>query len=178
MNIFFLHFDAKTCVQLYVDKHVLKMIIETLQLLCGVHHMTMTQTSTYKPKYKLTHKNHPCAKWTRASLSNYKWLCELGIELCKEYTFRYEKIHKCQSIIEDLTENLPNIIDIGFLSPYQAMPDMYRDEDPIEAYKQYYIFEKNHIHKWKKRKIPDFIQEAYDLIGKENLIKEYISKKY
>jgi hypothetical protein len=170
MNIFFLHFDPKTCAQMHCDKHIVKMALETSQLLCGAHHMTMKST-VYKPEYKLSHKNHPCSKWVRTSLSNYKWLCELGIEICMEYTYRYGKIHKCQKIIEDLSKNLPDIEDIGFIQPYQAMPDVYKDEDSVEAYRQYYIFEKNHIHSWKKRKIPDFIQEAYDLIGKENLIK-------
>jgi hypothetical protein len=169
MNIFFLHYDPKTCAQLHANKHIVKMCIETAQLLCSAHHMT---NSDYKAHYKLSHKNHPCAVWTRSSLSNYKWLCDLGIELCKEYTFRYEKIHKCQPIIEELSWNFPDIEDIGFTSPKQCMPDMYKDEDPVEAYRQYYIFDKSHIHQWKKREVPDFIQEAYDLLGFSNLIKK------
>ncbi len=168
MNIFYLHFDPKTCAQMHTNRHIVKMAIETAQLLCSAHYMT---DSSYKPHYKLSHKNHPCAVWTRTSISNYKWLCELGIEICKEYTYRYGKIHKCQSIIEDLSLHLPEIPELGFTPLQQCMPDMYKDEDPIEAYRQYYIFEKSHIHQWKNREIPVFIKEAYDLIGVENLIK-------
>ena len=84
MNIFFLDEDPTMSAQYHVDKHVVKMILETAQLLCGVHHATAPD-NTYVP-YKLSHKNHPCSIWARTSLSNYLYLCELGLELCKEYT--------------------------------------------------------------------------------------------
>jgi hypothetical protein len=87
MNIFFLDEDPTLSAQYHVDKHVVKMILETAQLLCGVHHAT-SQITDQVP-YKLSHKNHPCAIWARTSLSNYLYLCELGLELCKEYTYRY-----------------------------------------------------------------------------------------
>lgn len=48
--------------------------------------------------YRLTHKNHPCSIWTRKSKANYMWLAELGLELCTEYTHRYDKIHKTEQI--------------------------------------------------------------------------------
>ena len=86
MNIFFLDFNTQKCAQYHCDKHVVKMILETAQLLCGVHHM-IPQVTPQVP-YKLSHKNHPCAIWTRDSLSNYLYLCDLGLELCKEYTYR------------------------------------------------------------------------------------------
>jgi hypothetical protein len=59
--------------------------------------------------YKKTHFNHPSNKWARESLSNYVWLCDLGMELCKEYTHRYGKRHKTQEHIEWCMLNLPNI---------------------------------------------------------------------
>ena len=57
--------------------------------------------------YKFTHRNHPCAVWARESEENYKWLCNLGLELCKEYTARYERTHKTESIIKFLAKNMP-----------------------------------------------------------------------
>ena len=96
---------------------------------------------------KLTHKNHPSAVWTRTSLSNYNWLLELTKELCKEYTFRYEKIHKCETeYLQTLEDNKPDIKDIGLTLPNQAMPDTYKIEtnnieDVVEAYRQYYFYE-------------------------------------
>jgi hypothetical protein len=77
MNIFYLDKSPYTCARYHCDKHVVKMILETAQLLCGAHWAT-GGTAQYKP----THLNHPCAIWVRKSLSNYKWLCELGFNLC------------------------------------------------------------------------------------------------
>lgn len=156
MNIFFLHLIPSICALYHVDKHVVKMILESTQLLCSAHLMT---ESEYVPPYKLTHKNHPCSIWVRKSLQNYLWLIELSKELCKEYTYRYGKTHKCQSIIEDLEVNLPPLPELGFTSPAQAMPDMYKDIDPVEAYRTYYYFEKYELLTWKGRDEPDWVTE-------------------
>ena len=115
MNIFILDYDVKKCAQYHVDKHVVKMILETSQILCGVHHMSLLEpyrlpTSTLDIPYKLSHKNHPCSIWSRESLTNYLYLCELGLELCVEYTYRYGKRHKSQDVIEWCITNQPNIV--------------------------------------------------------------------
>lgn len=164
MNIFFLHLLPQICAEMHIDKHVIKMILETTQLLCSAHHMT---NSEYTPCYKLTHKNHPCAIWTRESKDNYIWLCRLGEELCKEYTYRYQKNHKCQSYIEDLAKNVPKLPELGFTKPAQAMPKMYKDDDVIDAYRTYYFFGKMSIHSWKGkvagRPPPEWIIEMHNL---------------
>ena len=164
MNIFFLHFNPKICSKMHVDKHVIKMILETCQLLCSAHYFFKTE---YQPPYKLTHKNHPSSLWTRESLDNYDWLCELGLELCKEYTYRYRKIHKCEKYIYELKENKPCIKSIGFTKPKLAMPDMYKSDDAIDSYRQYYFFEKMSLHSWKGkyegREKPLWIKELYSL---------------
>ena len=159
MNIFYLHHIAVLCAQMHVDKHIVKMPLETTQMLCSVHYMV---ESTYSPPYKLTHKNHPCSIWARASLANYMWLCELGKELCREYTLRYKRVHKCEQYIDELAKNPPPIPDIGLTPLAQAMPDMYKDDDPIVAYRHYYAFDKFHLHSWKNRDPPEWIDE---LIG-------------
>jgi hypothetical protein len=164
MNIFFLHLIPLICAQMYVDKHVIKMILETAQLLCSAHHVS---ESEYKPPYKLTHKNHPCSIWTRESVGNYKWLCKLGLELCKEYTYRYGKVHKCEEYIRILSKNIPPIPDKGFTNPAQAMPIEYKDEDPVQAYRSYYFFGKHEILSWKGKQAgrapPDWIVEMYEM---------------
>jgi hypothetical protein len=116
MNIFFLDFDPKQCCVMHTNKHTIKMILEYIQLLCSAHHICGSMNPEFEPPYKLTHKNHPCAKWTRESLSNYKWLVEVTKELCKEYTYRYGKVHKSEreGYVKDLENNFPNIQDIGF----------------------------------------------------------------
>lgn len=157
MNIFFLHWNTRICAIMHVDKHVVKMILESCQILCSVHLLT---DSKYTPPYKLTHKNHPCNIWARASLDNYKWLVSLGLELCKEYTYRYGKTHKCEAYIKDMEKNLPNIPSLGITDPAQAMPVEYKSKNPIESYRAYYFFEKNDLHSWKKRDVPDWITES------------------
>ena len=167
MNIFFLHIDPETCAKMYVDKHVVKMILESVQLLCSAHHLFPNGKNI--KLMKLTHKNHPSSIWTRESLANYNWLVALTKELCKEYTYRYGKIHKCEiEYLEILDKNKPNIPDIAFTPPKQAIPQTYKIvsnniDDTIEAYRQYYFYEKSHMFTWKKRNIPTWIKEMQDL---------------
>jgi len=165
MNIFFLHFDPKQCAQMHVDKHVVKMITEHNQILCSVHHICKQTDPDYKyiPPYKLCHKNHPCNKWARESLSNYKYLIMLNKELCAEYTHRYGKIHKGQYVTEELEKHLPEIEDIGFTPPAQAMPDTHKEKDTIDAYRSYYIFEKYKLFSWKNRGEPDWLIDFYKI---------------
>ena len=154
MNIFFLDFDTKKCAQYHCDKHVVKMILETAQLLCGAHWVIGNEAP-----YKLSHKNHPCAIWTRTSLSNYLQLCDLGLELCKVYTYRYGKRHKSQDVIEWCLINKPNIHDVDFTSPPLAMGDEFKIENNvIESYRNYYREGKKLIVSWKNRVIPSWFQ--------------------
>jgi hypothetical protein len=149
MNIFILDNDVKKCAQYHVDKHVLKMVVETSQLLCGVHWVLGNEAP-----YKLSHKNHPCAIWARESLSNYVYLCELGLELCNEYTYRYGKRHKSLDVILWCIINRPNIPDKGFTEPAKAMPDEYKVDDVVQSYRNYYMGAKSGFAVWKMRDIP------------------------
>ena len=154
MNIFVLDEDVKKCAVYHNDKHVVKMILETAQLLCGVHHMTNSLTE--QVPYRLSHKNHPCSIWARENMSNYLWLCELGLELCKEYTHRYEKRHKSQDVIEWCLINKPNLPEDSFTEPPKAMPDEYKVDNVVQSYRNYYIGEKASFSKWKKRSVPSW----------------------
>lgn len=167
MNIFFLHLNPKQCAQWHVDRHVIKMIIETAQLLCSAIWMCGIQAP-----YKLTHKNHPCAIWCRANKENWKWLKELGLALCEEYTFRYGKRHSCQSVIEKL--ECPNLKEGKFFEPPQAMPDDFKiKNDSIRAYRLFYSIGKRHLHNWKtrhawkNREIPFFVKDILKAIEVE-----------
>ncbi len=149
MNIFYLHSDPTKCAQFHNDKHVVKMILETAQLLCGCH----WAIGSHAP-YKLSHKNHPCSIWVRQDLNNYLWLCELGLELCNEFTYRYGKKHKSQEIIEWCVCNKPYIPDVEFTQPPKAMPDIYKVEDSVQSYRNYYMGEKKGFCVWKGRNTP------------------------
>ena len=161
MNIFFLDENPTLSAQYHVDKHVVKMILETAQLLCGVHHMTVHDKihDTGQVPYKLSHKNHPCSIWCRESLSNYLYLCELGLELSKEYTYRYGKRHKSQDVIEWCLINKPNIPDIEFTEPAKAMPDEYKVKSVVESYRNYYVGAKSGFAIWKNREKPFWFEK-------------------
>ena len=133
------------------------MILETAQLLSTAHWLTGGEGP-----YRMTHKNHPSTIWTRSNTSNYKWLCKLGMELCKEYTHRYDKIHKTQKHLEWLSSNIPHIPDGEFTPPTLAMPDVFMCDDNLLAYRKYYTYGKKHLHSWKKREQPKFILEGVD----------------
>jgi len=148
MNIFILSQIIEDCAIFHCDSHVVKMITESNQLLCSAHHICGSKNSDYKIPYKLTHKNHPCAIWTRESIGNYVWLSKLCKALCKEYTFRYGKVHKGEEVVDSLIENLP-LIEKTDLTPFPlAMPNMYKSKDPVDSYRCFYYFEKTKLHKW------------------------------
>lgn len=133
MNIFIVNTSPTQAARELCDKHVVKMPLETAQLLCTTAH-TLKLSAPYRP----THVNHPCAVWVRSSKDAFVWLVEHGLALCHEYTRRYNKIHASQKVIEDakvLKYLLPHSPMLSFV---QCMPDQYRHEDPVIAYRAYY----------------------------------------
>lgn len=156
MNIFFLWMDVEQCAAAHTDRHVVKMILETCQLLCSVYHVTCPDV---RVPYKLTHKNHPCAVWARTSLENYEWLLRLGAQLCREYTHRYGRVHASQAVVEHLASlDAPRVPALGFTDPPQAMPAVYHLASPVAAYRLYYQQEKRHLFAWRRRAMPDFLK--------------------
>ena len=154
MNIFYLDKSPKTCAKYHNDKHVVKMILETAQLLCGAHWSTGGQAP-----YKLSHKNHPCSIWVRQSEENYLWLCMLGRELCHEYTRRYGKIHKTSEVLTWCADNRPNIPKGKFTEPPLAMPDDCKiANSAILSYRNYYIKEKRDFCSWKNTTTPSWFK--------------------
>ena len=148
MNIFVLDTNPSEAARLHLDKHVVKMPLETAQMLSSIS----------GGPYKVTHKNHPCTVWARQTKGNYHWLVQLGFALCKEYSHRYSKRHKCQDVIEKL-KHAPDFIPDGDRTPFaQAMPDECKRDDAVEAYKEYYRKHKQHIATWTKRDVPDFMR--------------------
>jgi hypothetical protein len=147
MNIFYLDRDPKISAQAMTDKHVVKMIVESAQLLSTAHHI-LDKEFAMRKIYKSTHANHPSAVWVRESLHHYRWLFDHFLHLCDEYTIRYKKRHKTDKELSELLSFLPqNIKDNGFTQPPQAMPPIYHNENSVYAYRQYYLSEKLHTNK-------------------------------
>lgn len=163
MNIFFLHKNTRKCARYHVDKHVIKMILETCQLLCTAWHTIDPDHRIFTPAYRPTHKNHPCAVWARHSQANYVWLCTLGRRLCKEYTHRYGKVHKTEPILKLLSRHVPPIPMSSFTTPPQCMPDNYKHANSVIAYRKYYCKDKIKLHAWKHRSVPHFVKKFVDI---------------
>lgn len=147
MNIFVLDRDPTVAAMLHLDKHVVKMPLETAQILSTI------SDGPYKP----THRHHPCTIWARQSTGNYQWLVRLGIALCQEYTHRYGKRHKSQDVIEQLV-TAPVTVPEGEMSEFaQAMPDACKRADAVLAYREYYRVHKAGMASWKGRDVPEWM---------------------
>jgi len=152
MNIFYLHKDPVEAAKLQYNKHVVKMILESAQMLCTAHHEIMGDDADVP--YKRAHVNHPSTIWARRSAQNYVWLYDHFVALAQEYKKRYGKDHlsytKCEPYLRFLPGGLPYT---GFTQPPQAMPDEYKDECSLQAYWNYYINDKKHIANLNKEKL-------------------------
>ena len=157
MNIFALDADPYEAAKAHVDKHVVKMPLETAQMLSTAHHV-LDGKAALRGIYRATHKNHPCALWVRETDTNYLWTFELFRALALEYTCRYGKVHLSWKKLSHILVNLPANIPAGPLTPFaQAMPDEYIGPNAIDAYRQYYARGKPHLHSWRNRPQPEFI---------------------
>lgn len=177
MNVFVLDYDPKTAAEMHCDKHVVKMILETAQLLSTAHRLldgseyeSKTKNGRKRMKWRLTgeeevnlyqafSEKHPCAIWARESSDNYDWLYKLFIGLNEEYTHRYRRVHKCMTMSPYL-KKLPRNIPICEMTEFpQAMPEDSKTKDAVEAYQNYYINHKSAFAKWTNRAIPSWYSE-------------------
>lgn len=158
MNIFYLDTNPGFAAQYHNDKHVVKMILETAQLLSTAHH-ELSQTPP-EGIYKPTHKNHPCAIWVRSSSFHYRWAFDLFVDLLNEYEHRYLKIHATTRLVAPLYATPVAIPTAGWSDPPQCMPDDCKVEnDPVAAYRNYYMKHKSDLAKWKNRSVPYWYQK-------------------
>ena len=162
MNIFVVDECPVISAQQLCDKHVVKMVVEGCQMLSTIHRMFASHI-VYAPVelYKESFRNHPCTIWARQTTSNYMWLANHTNELSKEYTNRYGKIHAAHQLTQWFIRTIPGQIPYGDLTPFaQAMPDKYKCEDGVTAYRNYYIYEKSRFAKWKFTEPPQWYTEG------------------
>lgn len=177
MNIFYVSPDPVQAAQWMVDKHVVKMILESAQLLSTAHRVLDGREVVGKSKtgrnakrwilndardtvlYQATHINHPSAVWARKSVENYNWLAEHLFALGEEYTYRYGKTHKCFGELSYQLQSPPkNLTNYDMTTMPSAMaPEYVVSEDPIVNYRNYYKIGKARMHSWKNRQPPEWI---------------------
>jgi len=159
MNIFYLNEDPQIAAVEHNDKHCVKMILESAQMLCTAHRvLDGDERADELFMYKEAHKNHPSTIWVRDNVHNYWWLYRLFVALCDEYTYRYGKGHLTDINLREVLRLPPKNIPVNrkFYQPPQCMPEQYKCEDSVEAYHKYYMGEKSSFSVWKKRPTPDW----------------------
>ena len=162
MNIFYLSDCPQEAAESHNDKHCVKMILESAQMLSTAHRELDGDVPDIL--YKSTHKNHPSTIWTRSSKQHYDWLYRLFRQLSAEYTLRYSKsgnwgrdlkVHKTWNKLGKILKTAPkNIKDNGWVDPPQCMPDHCKKPDTIDAYRNYYLTEKASFSTWKYSQQP------------------------
>jgi hypothetical protein len=180
LNIFYLHEDPRQCAEWMVDKHVVKMILETAQLLSTAHRvidglevkLELEKDGKIRKKtawvldddrndilYNATHVNHPSAIWCRQSVSNYNWLVDHLFALGDEYRYRYGKTHLTITKLGIPIASPPLNLKEWDMTPMPScMDEQYKiGEDPIANYRNYYKYGKASMHKWKNRPVPEWI---------------------
>ena len=141
------------------DKHCVKMIWKSAQMLSTAHRMLDGEEYLQRNK---NHKNHPSTIWARSSKQHYDWLFRLFRMLSAEYSIRYSehnfKVHKTWDKLGKLLETAPkNIKDNGWVDPPQCMPDHCKRPNTIDAYRNYYMTEKASISTWKFTNSPTWM---------------------
>lgn len=155
MNIFVLDIHPRIAASYHNDKHCVKMIVETAQLLST---SIIFQQLPLTPITKTTHENHPCNVWARKNIDNFMWLSALGYSLSLEYTHRWGKTHQ----YHEWFKSLPKVFTICPTSFALAMPKEIDDrpetspESAVESYRKYYTLCKRDIAFWSKRPNPNW----------------------
>ena len=188
MNIFYLHDNPVTAAQMQCNVHVVKMILESAQMLSTAHRiidgeMYIDQTKQgrsikrwFLPDdrentlYKAAHVNHPCSVWVRQNSANYMWLYNHFIALCDEYTHRYGKVHRTDHLLREALSAPPiHIVESMIMTePALAMPETCKlAGDAVQCYREYYETKQSQFNmSWTNRQVPNwfhFYDEEYIL---------------
>lgn len=158
MNLFYLHADPQQAARMHCDAHVVKMILETAQMLCTAHHVH----GTAKPcMYKATHTNHPSTQWVAEAGAHYQWAWRLMFHLTREHMWRYNHRipHKSYRVLRDVLPLAPTpVIDRPWIrDPPQCMPSTYKGDDTVEAYRRYYATDKRPLLRYTRREKPEWL---------------------
>ena len=182
MNIFILDNDPVIAAQMQCDKHVVKMVVESAQMLSTVHRMVDGVMERRPSKsgsmlqyfyldddredllYKACHFNHPSTVWTRESMHNYRWHYVHFAALCDEYTYRYGKVHSTDAKLRKALSKLPQNIPVKKMTPFKLTMASFPEcitEDAVESYRNFYMTkQKRFTMAWTKRPQPEWFNAS------------------
>lgn len=168
MNLFILSLIPAEAAKALMDKHVSKILLEAVQMLCTAKRVLDPEESESDAMlYRLAHKNHPVSIWCRTSRANFVWTLDLIDAMHTEWRYRYghpeTKIHKSYTVAQHLRDCIPKnerfpVDEARGITPFAlAMPNEYKspDGDAVASYRAYYMSpEKQKIASWKKLRGP------------------------
>ncbi|GCE65828.1 hypothetical protein OMCYN_01774 [cyanobiont of Ornithocercus magnificus] len=138
MNIFYTDKDPEAAARSLPDKHVVKMPVETVQMLVsallrhGIQPRVFTSKGTI---HKGGYHHHPSTIWAGDTQANAMWLWQHGMSLCAEYSQRYGKTHFAEGQLMLILDYLPKLPAGDLTSPTLAMPAECKTADPVESYR-------------------------------------------
>lgn len=186
MNIFVLDENPQIAAEMHCDKHVPKMIIEHTQMMAAAYYSTIgisrkkeiegkqkevnelfKDWPRKKPDgsdhpYSISHVNHPCTVWTRSSIENFNWLLECTDSLCTEFEKRWKHPHSIKAIINWMRKNPPKLPSVGLQPFAKAMPDCFREPNPVQSYRKYYGMKTSYMRvQWIKGSTPSWWSDDF-----------------
>lgn len=193
MNLFILSANPVEAAQAHADTHVVKMILEACQMLYSAHWVAAypelleiksaigisraqkalelplsiadapLRKNSSERGYRPVHLHHPCTRWIRETIGNYKFACQLALAIGEEYKFRYGKEHLCTEHARWLLAHPPSILKGDLQQFAVAMNDAYKiSDDPIECYRHYYKTSKDerNLLNYTRRVKPSFLSNT------------------
>lgn len=155
MNIFVLSTDARESAAMLCDKHICKMAIESAQMLStAIAERLEIDTDKSIGLYSPAYRHHPCTLWVGESIENFDWLVEHALEICYQFLLRFGHRHASEAIIKHAAIYAPLFDRIPRTEFVQCMPDFYKGQDPVDAYRRYYRTEKSRFATWKNTQPP------------------------
>lgn len=160
MNIFAIDRDPVVAAQHLVDSHCVKMTLESAQMLANcfnadlLSNLDCPKTITGRVR-KHSYFNHPCSKWVRLNKSNMLWLINHAKAIDIERVARFKsKEHFVIPFIDWCLKNIDNsnVLNGEITEFVQAMPDQFKNNDSVVAYRNFYKHGKSHLHKWIRNK--------------------------
>ena len=185
MNVFYVDKHPVRAAEQMCDKHIVKMILESAQLLSTCHRVQdgteyYDKTANGRKIKRWKHPNpnlelllykagwvkHPSTIWLFESAYNYIWLYKHMIALNDEYKKRYghTKNHVTIDKLGEILKHPPKNAKYNKIAtdPKPAMPEYCKvDGDAVASYRNYYILEKKRFATWKSpAKIPEWFKEG------------------
>ena len=189
MNIFYVDKDPAKAAEMMCDKHIIKMILESAQMLCsakrmldGTEYYDKTKNGRKIKRWRLDNSNeeaiiykagwakHPSTQWVMKSAYNYMWLYKHMLALNEEYKLRWQKnddhvsITKLGELLKHPPKNAP--VNVIGTDATPAMPEHCKiPNDVVGSYRKYYILEKKRFAKWEKPNavMPQWYKEGIEL---------------